>query len=420
MSGVASLSRAVGDNAAYDVETVRADFPILAEKIYGKPLVFLDSAASAQKPRVVIEAMKTLYEREYANVHRGLYWLSERATDRFEQARRTVGAYLNAAHDHEIVFTRNGTEAINLVAATWGRTFLKAGDEIVVSELEHHANIVPWQMLRSEKGIVIKVAPITDEGELRLDAFQALLGPRTKLVAMAHMSNVLGTVFPVKEIVARAHAVGAKVLLDGCQAATHQRIDVQDIGCDFYAITGHKLYGPSGIGALWGREELLDAMPPYMGGGEMIDKVSFEKTTWAPLPHKFEAGTPAIAQAHGLAVALDYMNGLGLENIARHENDVLRYAHERLGAIPGLRIIGTAPSKASVVSMLADFAHAHDIATVIDREGVAVRTGNHCAQPLMARLGVDATVRASIGLYNRRQDIDVLAEALEKVRRVLG
>jgi len=420
MSGVASLSRAVSDNAPYDVEKVRADFPILSEKVYGKPLVFLDSAASAQKPRVVIEAMKTLYEHEYANVHRGLYWLSERATDRFEQARRTVAAHLNAAHDHEVIFTRNGTEAINLVAATWGRTFLKAGDEIVISELEHHANIVPWQMLRSETGIVIKVAPITDEGELRLDAFQALLGPRTKLVAMAHMSNVLGTVFPVKEIVARAHAVGAKVLLDGCQAATHQRIDVQDIGCDFYAITGHKLYGPSGIGALWGREALLDAMPPYMGGGEMIDKVSFETTTWAPLPHKFEAGTPAIAQAHGLAVALDYMNGLGLENIARHENDVLWYAHERLGAIPGLRIIGTAPSKASVVSMLADFAHAHDIATVIDREGVAVRTGNHCAQPLMARLGVDATVRASIGLYNRRQDIDVLAEALEKVRRVLG
>ncbi len=420
MSGVASLSRNVGGNVAYDVEKVRADFPILAEKIYGKPLVFLDSAASAQKPRVVIEAMKSLYEHEYANVHRGLYWLSERATDRFEQARRTLAAHLNAAHDHEIIFTRNGTEAINLVAASWGRAFLKAGDEIVISELEHHANIVPWQLLRAEKGIVIKVAPITDEGALRMDAFAALLGPRTKLVAMAHMSNVLGTVLPVKEIVARAHAVGAKVLLDGCQAATHQRIDVRDIGCDFYVITGHKLYGPSGIGALWGREELLDAMPPYMGGGEMIDTVSFEKTTWAPLPHKFEAGTPAIVQAHGLAVALDYMNGLGLENIARHENDVLAYAHQRLGAIPGLRIVGTAPGKASVVSLLADFAHAHDIATVIDREGVAVRTGNHCAQPLMARLGVEATVRASIGLYNRLADIDVLAEALEKVRRVLG
>ena len=397
---------------AFDVERVRADFPILAEKIYGKPLVFLDSAASAQKPRAVLDAMRHLYEHEYANVHRGLYYLSEVATNRYEEARTTVARLLNAKHDHEVIFTRNATEAINLVAATWGRAFLKPGDEIIVSEMEHHANIVPWQMLRDEKGLELKVAPISDDGVLRMDAFEALLGPRTRLVAMTHMSNVLGTVTPAKEIVARAHAVGAKVLLDGAQAVTHNVIDVQDIGCDFYAITGHKLYGPTGIGALWGREELLDAMPPYMGGGE--------KTTFAPLPNKFEAGTPAIAEAIGFAAAIDYINGHGLAAIAAHEQDVLSYASQRLAAVDGLRIIGTAPGKASVISMTADFAHAHDIATVIDREGVAVRSGNHCAQPLMARLGVDSTVRASLGMYNRRQDIDALAEALEKVRRIFG
>ena len=405
---------------AFDVERVRADFPILAEKIYGKPLVFLDSAASAQKPRAVLDAMRHLYEHEYANVHRGLYYLSEVATNRYEEARTTVARLLNAKHDHEVIFTRNATEAINLVAATWGRAFLKPGDEIIVSEMEHHANIVPWQMLRDEKGLELKVAPISDDGVLRMDAFEALLGPRTRLVAMTHMSNVLGTVTPAKEIVARAHAVGAKVLLDGAQAVTHNVIDVQDIGCDFYAITGHKLYGPTGIGALWGREELLDAMPPYMGGGEMIEKVTFEKTTFAPLPNKFEAGTPPIAEAIGFAAAIDYINGHGLAAIAAHEQDVLSYASQRLAAVDGLRIIGTAPGKASVISMTADFAHAHDIATVIDREGVAVRSGNHCAQPLMARLGVDSTVRASLGMYNRRQDIDALAEALEKVRRIFG
>ena len=416
----AALTKSEQMPPAFDVERVRADFPILEENIHGNPLVFLDSAASAQKPRAVLDAMRYLYEHEYANVHRGIYYLSEVATNRFEAARTTVARFLNARHDHEVIFTRNATEAINLVAASWGRAFLQPGDEIIVSEMEHHANIVPWQMLRDEKGLVLKVAPISDEGVLRMDAFEALLGPRTRLVAMTHMSNVLGTVTPARDIVARAHAVGAKVLLDGTQAATHNVIDVQDIGCDFYAITGHKLYGPTGIGALWAREEILDAMPPYMGGGEMIDKVTFEKSTFAPLPNKFEAGTPAIAEAIGFAAAIDYINDHGMAAIAAHEQDVLTYANQRLATVEGLRIIGTAPGKASVISMVADFAHAYDIAMVIDREGVAVRTGNHCAQPLMARLGVDSTVRASLGMYNRRQDIDALVKSLEKVRRIFG
>jgi cysteine desulfurase/selenocysteine lyase len=416
----AALTKSEQMPPAFDVERVRADFPILEENIHGNPLVFLDSAASAQKPRAVLNAMRYLYEHEYANVHRGIYYLSEVATNRFEAARTTVARFLNAKHDHEVIFTRNATEAINLVAASWGRAFLQPGDEIIVSEMEHHANIVPWQMLRDEKGLVLKVAPISDEGVLRMDAFEALLGPRTRLVAMTHMSNVLGTVTPARDIVARAHAVGAKVLLDGTQAATHNVIDVQDIGCDFYAITGHKLYGPTGIGALWAREEILDAMPPYMGGGEMIDKVTFEKSTFAPLPNKFEAGTPAIAEAIGFAAAIDYINDHGMAAIAAHEQDVLTYANQRLATVEGLRIIGTAPGKASVISMVADFAHAYDIAMVIDREGVAVRTGNHCAQPLMARLGVDSTVRASLGMYNRRQDIDALVKSLEKVRRIFG
>ncbi len=416
----AALTKSEQMPPAFDVERVRADFPILEENIHGNPLVFLDSAASAQKPRAVLDAMRYLYEHEYANVHRGIYYLSEVATNRFEAARTTIARFLNAKHDHEVIFTRNATEAINLVAASWGRAFLQPGDEIIVSEMEHHANIVPWQMLRDEKGLVLKVAPISDEGVLRMDAFEALLGPRTRLVAMTHMSNVLGTVTPARDIVARAHAVGAKVLLDGTQAATHNVIDVQDIGCDFYAITGHKLYGPTGIGALWAREEILDAMPPYMGGGEMIDKVTFEKSTFAPLPNKFEAGTPAIAEAIGFAAAIDYINDHGMAAIAAHEQDVLTYANQRLATVEGLRIIGTAPGKASVISMVADFAHAYDIAMVIDREGVAVRTGNHCAQPLMARLGVDSTVRASLGMYNRRQDIDALVKSLEKVRRIFG
>ncbi len=404
----------------YDVEAVRADFPILHHPVYGKPLVFLDSAASAQKPRQVIEAVSRMYETEYANVHRGLYYLSDRATTAFEAARETVRRLLNAASEREIVFTRNGTEAINLVAQTWGRESLKPGDEILVTELEHHANIVPWQMLCRQTGATLKVARIEDDGRLDLESFQSQLSERTKLAAFAHMSNVLGTVLPIEEMIAMARAVGATTLIDGCQGVIHNRVDVRALGCDFYVITGHKLYGPSGIGALYGREALLEAMPPYQGGGEMIETVSFEGSTWAELPHKFEAGTPAIAQAVGLAAAIDYLERLGIERVAAHEAELLNHATQRLSAIEGLQIVGTAPGKASVLSLHADFAHANDIGLILDREGVAVRTGNHCAQPLMARLGLTATARASLACYNSHDDVEALAAALEKVKAKLG
>ncbi len=404
----------------YDVDAVRADFPILATTMHDKPLAFLDSAASAQKPRQVIDAVSRAYETEYANVHRGLYQISEAVTARYEGTRETIRKYINAAHTHEIIFTRNATESINLVAYSFGQGFLEEGDEVVISELEHHSNIVPWQMLRDEKGIVLKVAPVSDDGELIMSEFEDLLGPKTKLVALAHMSNVMGTILPVEDIVRLAHAVGAKVLLDGCQSVTHIPVDVQALGCDFYVFSGHKLYGPSGIGVLYGREELLDAMPPFMGGGDMISSVTFEKSTWAKLPHKFEAGTPAIVQAIGLGAAIDYVTGLGLDAIGNHEADLLNYATQKLSSIDGLRIIGTAPNKASVVSFTLDFAHPHDIATIIDRAGVAVRAGHHCAQPLMERMDVPATVRASIGLYNKRSDIDALAAALGDVQELFG
>ncbi len=405
---------------AYDVEAVRADFPILSRTMHGKPLAFLDSAASAQKPRAVIDTVRDVYEREYANVHRGLYEISEAVTDRYEGTRETIRDFIGAASTKEIVFTRNATESVNLVAHCFGRNFLKEGDEVVITELEHHANIVPWQMLRDEKGIVLKVAPITDDGELIMSAFEDLLGPRTKLVAVAHMSNVMGTILPVEDIIRRAHAVGAKVLIDGCQSVTHIPIDVQALGCDFFVFSGHKLYGPSGIGVLYGREELLDAMPPFMGGGDMISSVTFEKSTWARLPHKFEAGTPAIAQAIGLGAAIDYVNGLGLAAIGQHEADMLNYATQQLSSFDGLRIVGTAPNKASVVSFVLDYAHPHDIATIIDRAGVAVRAGHHCAQPLMDRMDVPATVRASIGLYTNKADIDALVGALGDVQEFFG
>ncbi len=404
----------------YDVDGIRRDFPILAREVHGRPLVYLDNASSAQKPRAVIDTERAVYEEEYANVHRGLYWLSERATDRFEGAREKVRRFINAAHGREVIFTRNATEAINLVAATWGRTFLEAGDEIVISEMEHHANFVPWQVLRDEKGIVMRQAPIGDDGEFLMDAFAKLLGPKTKLVAITQMSNVLGTVLPVADIVRMAHDVGAKVLIDGCQGVTHLPVDVQAMDCDFYVFSGHKLYGPSGIGVLYGKEELLDAMPPYQTGGDMIRSVTFEKTTWAPLPNKFEAGTPAIAQAIALGAAIDYLTGIGMERIAAHERDLLTYATQRLSAVDGLRIIGTAPGKASVISFDLDCAHPHDVATIADRAAVAVRAGHHCAQPLMERLGVPATTRASFGLYNTRADADSLAEAMEQVRRIFA
>jgi cysteine desulfurase/selenocysteine lyase len=413
-------TESVAVNPAFDVAAVRRDFPILSTTMHGKPLVFLDSAASAQKPRQVIDAVRDVYEREYANVHRGLYAISEAVTARYEGTRETIRAYINAAHAHEIVFTRNATESINLVAYTFGRHFLSEGDEVLISGLEHHSNIVPWQMLRDEKGIVLKVVPVSDDGELMVSAFDEMLGERTKLVAMAHMSNVLGTVLPVAEITRKAHAAGAKVLLDGCQAVTHIPVDMQALGCDFYVFSGHKLYGPSGIGVLYGREELLDAMPPFMGGGDMISSVTFEKSTWARLPHKFEAGTPAIAQAIGLGAAIDYVNSVGLSAIGVHEADLLNYATQQLASVEGLRIIGTAPDKASVVSFVLNYAHPHDIATIIDRAGVAVRAGHHCAKPLMDRMDVPATVRASIGMYNMRADIDALVGALGEVQELFG
>jgi cysteine desulfurase/selenocysteine lyase len=405
---------------AYDVNAVRADFPILSRTIYGKPLVYLDNAASAQKPRSVIDAESRVYEEEYANVHRGLHYLSGAATDAFEATREAVKRFINAASIKEIIYTRGTTEAINLVAQSYGRAFLKEGDEIIVSVLEHHSNIVPWQLLAQEKGLVLKVAPIDDDGNFLLDEFEKLLSPRTKLVSITYMSNALGTIIPVKAVIDRAHAVGAKVLLDAAQAITHMPVDVQALGCDFLAFSGHKLYGPTGIGILYGREELLEAMPPWQGGGEMIRTVSFSGTTFAELPAKFEAGTPAIAQTIALKAAIDYVTALGLDTIAAHERELLDYGVERLSHVPGLTIVGRARERASIISFAMDCAHPHDIGTVIDQAGVAVRAGHHCAQPLMERLQLPATARASFALYNTKAEIDVMAEALDKVVKLFG
>ena len=405
---------------AYDVERIRADFPILSKLVRGRPLVFLDTTASAQKPQAVIDAERFVYEEEYANIHRGLSYLSAKATERFEAARRKVQKFLNAAKPEEIIVTRNATESINLVASSWGRKFLKAGDEILITGLEHHANIVPWQFLRDQLGVVLKVVPVEDDGEVKLENFTRFLGPRTRMVSVAHVSNVLGTVLPVAEMVRLAHQAGAKVLLDGAQAAVHMSVDVRALDCDFYVMSGHKLYGPTGIGVLYGKEELLDAMPPYQGGGDMILSVTFERTTYAPLPNKFEAGTPAIAQMHALGAAIDYVTDLGLERIARHEHDLLEYANRRLADVPGLRVLGTRPDKAAVLSFVLDCAHPHDIAQVLDNAGVAIRAGHHCAQPLMERFNVPATARASFGLYNTRAEVDALVAAVTKVVEMFG
>ena len=422
MSGVAIKQRLANGPSAngFDVARVRADFPILSSSVYGKPLVFLDTAASAQKPRQVIDAVSACYEREYANVHRGVYWLSQRTTDAFEAARAKTGAFINARQAREIIFVRQATEGINLVAQSYGRTFLEEGDEVVVTEMEHHSNIVPWQMLRDEKGITLKVIPITDSGELVAGAAEALITERTKLVAVAQIANALGTILPVHEIARLARERGAKVLIDGCQAVPHMPVDVQDLDCDFYVFSGHKLYGPTGIGVLYGKAELLEAMPPYQGGGEMIQSVTFEKTEYAGIPHKFEAGTPHIAGAVGLGAAIDYINAIGLERIGAHESALFDYAMRRLSEVPGLRHIGTAQSKTGVLSFLLGDVHAHDIGTILDREGVAVRVGHHCAQPVMDRFGIPSTVRASIGLYNTRADIDALVSALGKVKDIFG
>jgi len=403
----------------FDVAKVRADFPILAREVHGKPLVYLDSAASAQKPRQVIDAISRAYGHEYANVHRGAYYLSETATAAYEAAREKVRQFINAANIREVVFTKGATEAINLVAATWGRTFIKAGDEIVITAVEHHSNIVPWQLLRDATGCVLRIAPVALDGSIDIAEFAKVIGPKTKLVAVAHVSNVLGTVLPVREIAELAHAVGAKLLLDGCQGIVHEHVDVQDLGCDFYVFSGHKLYGPTGIGILWARFDLLDAMPPYQGGGDMIDSVTFAKTTWAPPPAKFEAGTPPIVQAIGLGAAIDYLNTLDRVAVAAHETALLRYAMSSLAQVPGVRLIGTAPHKAAVQSFVMEGAHPHDLATVLDRSGVCVRAGHHCAQPLMELLGVTATTRASFGLYNTMDEVDALVAALHRAQEVL-
>ena len=409
---------ASADNS-YDVAAVREAFPILERTVYGQPLVYLDSGASAQKPKAVVGAMTNLFETSYANVHRGLHYLSGAATDAYEAARETVRTHINAGSADEIVFTKSATEAINLVASSYGRR-LEAGDEVVISAMEHHANIVPWHMLREERGVVLRIAPIDDDGNLLVDEFERLIGPKTRLVAITHVSNVLGTIVPAKRIVEIAHAQGVPVLFDGSQGVVHLKVDVRDIGADFYVFTGHKLYGPTGIGVLYGKREHLESMPPYQGGGEMIRTVSFEGVTYAGIPNRFEAGTPPIAEAVGLAAAIDFVTDLGLDRIAAHEHDLLRYATDRLTSIPGLTIVGRADPKASIVSFVMDCAHPHDIATIIDRSGIAVRAGHHCAQPLMQRYDLVATVRASFGLYNTRAEVDRLVEALQKVRELFG
>ena len=408
------------DMSTYDVNRIRADFPILSQEVHGKPLTFMDNGASAQKPRQVIDAMRSVYETEYANVPRGAYQLSERATERYEGARDIVQRFLNAKSRQEIVFAKNVTEVINLVAYSYARCVLEPGDEVIITDMEHHSNIVPWQLMRDERGLVLKYVSCTDDGEFRIEDLAKLITPKTKLISLTHVSNVMGTVVPIKEVAKLAHEHGAKLMVDGAQAVMHMPVDVQDLDCDFYAFTGHKIYGPSGIGVLYGKAELLDAMPPFLGGGDMILSVTMEKSTWAALPAKFEAGTPPIAQAIGLGAALEYVSGIGLEGIAAHEIDLLNYATQQLSSIDGLRIIGTAPNKTSVISFTMDGAHPHDISTIIDQAGVCVRAGHHCAQPLMERMGVPATTRASFGMYNTREEADTLVAALGNVREIFN
>ena len=401
-----------------NIEEIRKDFPILSRTVYNRPLVYLDNAATTQKPRAVVEAMTDEYYSVNANVHRGVHYLSQQATELHEQARGNVQGFINARSEAEIIFTRGTTESLNLVAFSFGEAFLKEGDEVLVSVMEHHSNIVPWQMLRERKGIVLKVIPMTDEGEIDLEAYKNLFSLRTRLVSIAHVSNVLGTVNPVKEMTAIAHAHGTKVLVDGAQSVPHRRVDVQDIDCDFLTFSGHKIYGPTGIGVLYGREELLEKMPPYQGGGEMIARVSFEKTTYERLPFKFEAGTPDFVGSHALAVALDYVRGIGQDIIAAHEADLTRYAMEQMSLIPGMKIYGTAREKDAVISFNVGDIHPLDLGTLLDRLGIAIRTGHHCAQPLMARCGVESMARASFALYNTRAEVDALVAGIDRVRKM--
>lgn len=406
--------------SAFNVDRVRADFPILSREVYGKPLTYLDNAASAQKPRAVIDAVRNAYEAEYANVHRGLHFLSNLATERFEAARESVRRYLNAKEQEEIIFTSGSTDAINLVASSYLEPLIGEGDEIVLSVMEHHSNIVPWHYMRERHGAVLKWAPVTDEGDLDLNALDKLLGPKVKLLALTHMSNALGTITPMKRIVKMAHDRGIPVMVDGSQSAVHLPIDVQDLDCDFFALTGHKIYGPSGIGALYAKREHLEKMRPYRGGGEMIREVSMDRITYADPPHRFEAGTPPIVQAIGLGAALDYVDGLGRENILAHESALLAYATERMQEVEKLRLIGTSANKGSILSFVIDGTHPHDISMIIDRSGVAVRAGHHCAQPLMDRFDVPATSRASIAMYNTKEDIDRLVDALQHAAGFFG
>ena len=407
-----SLKEQIVRPIAYDVHAIRADFPILSREVHGRPLVYLDNGASAQKPTAVLDTLERAYTDEYANVHRGLHYLSNLATANFEKARETVRRFVNARSDAEIIFTRNATEAINLVASSYGGPHIGQGDEIVLSVMEHHSNIVPWYFLKERQGAVLKWAPISDDGELLLDKFEALLGPRTKMVAITHMSNVLGTIVPIKEVVRLAHSRGIPLLVDGAQGAVHLPVDVQDLDCDFYAFTGHKLYGPTGIGALYGKHEHLAAMPPFNGGGEMIREVFEDRIIYGEPPHKFEAGTPPIVQAIGLGAALDYINAIGKARIRAHERSLLEYATERLRGINSLRIFGAADDKGPIISFEVKGAHPHDVATIIDRSGIAVRAGTHCVMPLLSRFGVSATCRASLALYNTREEMDCLAHAL--------
>jgi cysteine desulfurase/selenocysteine lyase len=404
----------------FDVERIRKDFPVLDQTVHGKPLVYLDNAATSQKPLAVIEAEELFYRRDCSNIHRGVHELSERATKSYEDARLAAQRFLNAHDSSEIIFVRGTTEAINLVANTFGRKNVQAGDEILITAMEHHSNIVPWQILCEEKGAKLRVAPVNDRGEVVEEEFEKLLGPKTRLAAVVHVSNVLGTINPVREMIEAAHRRNVPVLLDGAQAAPHLKVDVQELGCDFYTFSGHKLYGPTGVGVLYGKAELLDAMPPYQGGGDMISSVTFEKTIYNSLPYKFEAGTPNIAAAIGLGAAIDYLERIGMEAIAAYEDELLVYATEALSRIPGLKIIGTAEKKAGVISFVMEGIHPHDVGTVLDQEGIAVRTGHHCAQPLMERFGIPATTRASLAFYNTKGEIDSLITGIQKVKELLG
>jgi cysteine desulfurase/selenocysteine lyase len=419
MTAIEARTRDRGQRTArYDVERIRKDFPILRRSVRGKPLVYLDNAATTQKPQAVIDRIVRYYAEENSNVHRGVHYLSEVATAAYEDARSTVKRFINARSEKEIVFTRGTTESINLVASSWGRQNVRAGDEVLISAIEHHSNIVPWQLLCDEKGATLRVVPVNDAGELLLDEFAKLLTKRTKIVAFGHASNALGTINPIRKMIAMAHANGSIVLIDGAQGIPHLTVDVRELDCDFYAFSAHKVYGPTGSGVLYGKEALLDAMPPYQGGGDMILSVSFEKTTYNALPYKFEAGTPNIEGVIGMATALDYVSSVGLSNIAAHEQELLTYATERLQQIEGLRIIGTAAEKASVISFTLEGVHPHDIGTILDQQGIAVRTGHHCAQPVMMRFNVPATGRASFGLYNTREEADALVAGLHKVVEV--